>query len=286
MAKVVFAGVVRDCAAHLPAVLSNVERLATLFDEAAYVFVENDSVDATRQMLQSWGTPRPNFSLLNLAGLGRLAIRTLRLEFARNVYLEFIRGDPAFSGFDRLCVLDMDEVGTYPIDVQEFSAALTFMQQTPHCAAIFANQLGPYYDVWALRHPEYCPEDVWYEVLTWARRHGTSDQEAFNQTFARRIRSFARDTPPVEVDSAFGGLGIYNLDYVRRGGNPYLGSRVRVLREGGRLSTFRMQQCEHVHFHSGIRQLGGRLFLFSGLINCVTAAKVTFPASAYRQLCF
>lgn len=288
MRKVVFAGVLRDCAPHLGAVFGNLERLSTLFDEAAYVFVENDSLDATKQMLAAWGERRRNFSLFNLDGLGRTPVRTLRLEFARNVYLEYVRGDPMFADFDHLCVLDMDEIGAYPLDLREFAAALDFMRHTERCAAVFPNRLGPYYDWWALRHATFCPDDVWYEVLSWAQRNGATDEEAFERTFARRIRSFDQTMAPIEVDSAFGGLGIYCMSYVKNSPNPYLGSRVHVLRnKDGQVVTVRMQQCEHVHFHAGLRHLGGRLFILPRLINGITQLnEQKKPVSVYRSLCF
>ena len=287
MRKAIFAGVLRDCAPHLTAVLGYLDRLSSLFDEAAYVFVENDSVDATKQMLKAWGERRPHFSLFNLDGLGRTQIRTLRLEFARNVYLEYVRSDPVLAGFDHLCVLDMDDIGAHPIDLRKFGAALEFMRATEQCAGVFPNRMGPYYDWWALRHSEICPDDVWYEILSWVQRNGASDEEAFERTFARRIRAFDRNLAPIEVDSAFGGLGIYSMNYVRRGPNPYLGSRVRVLRnQDGQVVTVRMQQCEHVHFHAGLRQLGGRLFILPGLINGATVLSDKKPYSVYRSLCF
>jgi len=101
------------------------------------------------------------------------------------------------------------------------------------------------------------------------------------------VLTFAPDSPPVEVDSAFGGLGIYALDWVRRAPNPYLGSRVHVRRRhDGRLIHFRMQQCEHVHFHAGLRRQGGRLFILPALIDGITTLSGKVPASAYRSLCF
>ena len=286
MSSIVFAGAARDCASHLPAVFANLERLAAVCDQAAFVFVENDSTDGTRELLRKFGAAHSGVALFDLAGLGQLPVRALRLEFARNAYLEYVRTDASLAGFDYLCVMDMDDMGAYPLDVARFRAALAFLEGTDRCAGVFANQQGPYYDLWALRHRDYCPEDAWYEVLLWARQHHCSDEEAFAQTFARRIRSFAPGSAAVEVDSAFGGLGIYRLDWVRRNANPYLGSRVRVLRNGEQLTAFRMQQCEHVHFHAGLRQLGLRLFILTDLINAVTAEGVSFPPSAYRRLCF
>jgi hypothetical protein len=285
--KVVFAGTARDCAAHLPIVLANIERLSALFSNSAFVFVENDSADATRQLLVQWGAGRPRFWYFDLSGLGQVPVRTLRLEYARNVYLEFIRADSVFADFDTLCILDMDEIGAHPVSVGAFRSAVDFLHRTPNCAGVFANRLGLYYDLWALREPRLCPGDVWYEVLEWAQRYATSDEEAFAQTFAKRVVVFSPGSPPVEVDSAFGGLGIYDLDRVRRAPNPYLGSRVHVLRRrDGTLVQFRMQQCEHVHFHAGLRQRGGRLFILPDLINGITSVSGKVPASAYRNLCF
>lgn len=289
MRRVVVAGLARDCAEHLPAVLANLDRLAGAVDETAYVFVENDSQDDTKAILREWGSGRPHFTLFDLAGLGAIPIRTLRLEYARNVYLEFVRGDPALADFDVLCVLDMDDVAVRPLDGEQFRAALAYLSAEPDRAGVFANPIGTYNDMWALRHPEHCPEDVWFEVLESVHLHGGSDEDAFDRTFGRRIVSFDPALPPFDVDSAFGGLGLYRLDWVRRAPNPYLGSRIRVLRQpGGAPAVLRMQQCEHVHFNHGLRQIGGRLFVIPALVNTVmpSPADVRFPASAYRSLPF
>jgi hypothetical protein len=286
MAKVVITGIARDCAAHLPAVLANAERLASTFEEAAFAFVENDSRDATKHLLSSWGSRQRNFTLFNLDGLGQMPVRTLRTEYARNVYLEYVRSDPTLAQFDTLCVMDMDDVGAYPIDLAQFAAAVDLLGSDGSHAGVFANQLGTYYDMWTLRHAQLCPGDIWFDVLERVLTHGQSDQEAFDQAFAPRILSFGSSSGPVEVDSAFGGLGIYRLDHVRRSQNPYLGSRVRVLRlRNGQRTVLRMQQCEHVHFNHGLRQLGGRLFIMPGLINGSNGG-LSFPVSAFRSLVF
>jgi hypothetical protein len=50
----VIVGCARDCEAFLPAVLQNVSRMANLYSQAAFLFVENDSTDNTREILQKW----------------------------------------------------------------------------------------------------------------------------------------------------------------------------------------------------------------------------------------
>jgi hypothetical protein len=51
--KVLFAGCVRDCEKWLPSVLHNIERIASLYVEAAFIFVENDSQDRTKEIIKS-----------------------------------------------------------------------------------------------------------------------------------------------------------------------------------------------------------------------------------------
>jgi hypothetical protein len=50
--RAVTVGWARDCEIFLPAVLQNIARIANLYSQTAFVFVENDSTDNTRGMLQ------------------------------------------------------------------------------------------------------------------------------------------------------------------------------------------------------------------------------------------
>jgi glycosyltransferase involved in cell wall biosynthesis len=258
---------VRDCAPYLPRVLHNVEALGSLFGETACVFVENDSTDATKQILSQWGKTRPNFNLVCLDGLAGVEARTVRLEIARNAYLEYIRSDERLRAFDYLIVLDFDEALSNPVELDEVEKSLDLLRGQGDCAAVFANQTGTYHDMWALRHANLCPGDAWEEVFERSYSTGCSDDVAFAETYAKRLFSLPRDAAPVEVDSAFGGLGLYKMSYVRRNPNPYLGQKIRVLRKDGQTNVTRVQICEHVHFNAGLRNLGGRLFIAPGMIN-------------------
>ena len=283
--KIIFIGLAQNCAQYLPAVLKNIENMATLASESAFLFLENDSTDNTKAILTGWGSSRPNFTLLNFDGLNNLAVRTVKLEILRNAYVECLRTYKNLKDFDLVVLIDMDDVGTWPIDLSELSKAIKYLQADPQRAAIFANQIGSYYDVWALRHKEFCPSDAWEEVMDYKASHPTvTDEEAFNQTFKKRIQSFSPSTGPFEVESAFGGLGIYRMSYILKNPNPYLGSKLKSLPSVN--ETFRVsrrQFCEHVHFHAGIRVLGGKLFIWPSLINGEVRDPV-FPH--YPQLLF
>ncbi|MBU3632673.1 glycosyltransferase family A protein [Polynucleobacter sp. AP-Feld-500C-C5] len=285
-AKIIFAGVGRDCARYLPSVLRGVDQISSKFSESAFVFIENDSKDSTKSILQSWGSNKQNFNLINLDGLARIPQRGLRLEVARNTYLEFIRGHSFLSGYDYLVVLDMDDVNTRGVCPEKFKDALDFLASEPQNAAVFSNQEGTYYDMWTLRHKDLCPGDLWEDVLSYVHKHKVSDQEAFNNTFAKRIISLEQTGEMLEVESAFGGFGAYKLNYALRNQHSYLGSKVKVLPEdNSQVIVYRQEVCEHVHFNMGIRNLGGRLFIKTDMINASNTG-MQFSASFFRQIIF
>ena len=284
--RIVFAGVLQNASQHLPSVLKNIENISKLASETGFIFVENDSVDSTKFDLNEWGKDRPNFHLVNLDGLNQIQYRTLRLELARNTYLESIKANAILKNFDFLVVIDMDDISVYPVDITSLQNALSFLDADTSRAAVFANQQGGYYDMWALRSEEFCPTDVWEEVLDYVNAHNVSDEEAFSQTFSKRIMTFDSFGAPIEVRSAFGGLGIYKMQFIQENLNPYLGSKIKILQCGGNEPQIvRSQICEHVHFHEGIRSQGGSLFIFPALINAVLP-KASFNPSFFRTLLF
>ena len=284
--KIIFAGAVQNSSKHLPSVLKNLDNISKLASEVGYIFIENDSVDTTKADLRAWGSNKSNFNLVSLDGLSQIPVRTVRLEIVRNTYLELIKTDSKLRNFDFVVILDMDEVNSHQIDIKNFSNSLSFLNDSTSRAAAFANQQGGYYDLWALRSNELCPVDVWQEVLDYAHAHKVSDEEAFSKTFAKRIVNLESYKEPIEVDSAFGGLGIYKMKFILDNVNPYLGSKIKVLRnDDEQLQVLRTQICEHVHFHDGIRAQGGSLFIFPSLINNILH-KISFDPSSFRSLIF
>ncbi len=284
--KVIFVGALRNCMPHLRAVLSNIDRLSNLFSELSYVFVENDSTDNTQYIIKEWGRSKSNFFYINFDGLAAIPQRGLRLELARNAYLELIKSKNQFSDFDMMIVMDMDDANIFTINESSVREAINFLYSEHDYAAVFANQLGTYYDMWTLRHELMCNVDVWEEVFDYVLQNNCSDDEAFNATFLNKIYSIKENEPPLEVDSAFGGLGIYKMNFVLKNKNPYLGSRLKILpTKNGEPQFCRFEMCEHVHFNLGIKNSGGRLFIYPKLINGVNL-HLKFPSSAYRQFIF
>ena len=264
----VIVGCARDCEAFLPGVLQNVTTIASLYSQAAFVFVENDSTDNTRQILQTWLSNRPNsFLVYPNESVAQEAKRTARLAIARNTYMDTLHSDH-LAWFDHLVVLDFDNVNTTIISKESLAAAIKFLDSSTQNAAVFATQL-PYYDLWTLRHDVWCPQDCWAEVESrpaYLPRH-----RAIERYVTSRQLNIPPDTPPIAVRSAFGGLGIYKLNFVRAA--RYVG-----LRPDG------FEICEHVAFNEAAVQKGGILYIYPRLLNRPPPEHMHPPFSGLRRL--
>jgi len=245
----VFTGVARDCAAYLPGVLENLDRFAATYDAASFLFVVSDSKDDTRAILERWLDGRRG-QVIDLGVLeGRLTKRTERIAFARNAGLDAIaRGDGA--GHDHLIVADLDDVLAQPVDADAFARAAAWLDADPARAGVMANAMPRYYDVWALRHERWCPDDCWHPI--WGRAPDETFEAAkFREVFTRQIE-IPPSLPPIAVRSAFGGLGIYRLAAA-------LAARYCGIDAEGR------ETSEHVAFNTAIGGAGGRLHIFPAL---------------------
>ena len=286
--RAIFVGCARSCAEHLPAVLRNIERFAGLFTASAFVFAENDSSDSTRRILEQWGTEKRLFHLIRMSGFDAVVPqRTVRLEMLRSGCVEFVRKSEELRAFDYLIVMDCDRVCAGEIEIAKFTAALEFLEQDRARAGVFANNLGPYADLWALRHPTLCPNDVWEEAMDYSLTHRVTDEITFKNTFLKRVFSIDPSSPAVEVESAFNGFGIYKTSYVLESKNLYLGAKLKVVVADNEIGIMRIQTCEHVHFHQGIRNAGGTLFIMPDLtLFEVKDAHSRTPPSVWRHHIF
>ena len=57
-------------------------------------------------------------------------------------------------------------------------------------AGIFANQLGTYYDMWALRDEKYCKNDFWVDVLKLLIKYKKAKENFSNEHFAKVEKEF------------------------------------------------------------------------------------------------
>ena len=208
-------GLARNCG---PAIRGAVERVSAPlagFERVQRLVIESDSADDTVARRQPLRRERPDFE--SLGELRRtLPLRTDRITRCRNRYLDRLAEAPRYR------------------DVQTLVAA----------------DLGSVYDPLTPEGLLSCWDfEGWEQLLATvgvpegARRAG--------RTGAPRRRAFApsahsRGRTAVEVDSTFGGLGVYRREAI--GDSRYIG----LAPDGGEL-------CEHPTFHAALRvATGGR----------------------------
>jgi hypothetical protein len=248
--RAVFVGAARDCAAYLPGVLDNLARFAATYVKASFLFLVSDSNDESWSILQQWLNRGRDGNVIRMGSLvERLPKRTERIAHLRNAALDEVRRR-GWANCDHIVVADLDDVLARPVKAEGFSAASRWLDGSPARAAVLANATPRYYDVWALRHDRWCPRDCWHSI--WGRPKGESFEFAkFREVFVRQIK-IPTNLAPIEVRSAFGGLGIYRMSYA-------LNARYRGLDDQGR------EISEHVAFNEQIARLGGKLYIFPPL---------------------
>ena len=248
-ARLLVCGVVRDGARRMNRDLDALARATAGFGEVHWRIVESDSSDDTPALLAQRREHTPNFDFVCLGRLrDRHPLRTDRIAQARNACLGLLETDARLAGITHVMVADLDGV----------CAALT-PAALAHCFTldepwdmVAANQGDFYYDLWALRHPLWCPGDVWVEKRALEPLVGPI--QADQLAVLARMLHLAPSLPPIEVDSAFGGLALYRREALQ-------GARYEGLTPEGD------EVCEHVALHLAMRRAGRRLYVVPALIN-------------------
>ena len=272
--KVVFAGCARDCEKYLEKLLKNINYYSSLFEKSYQIIVENGSKDKTREILKS--KKNPNCYYLFEDHLDEYKTRGERLERARNKIIEKIKNEPNLRKCDLLVILDFDDSGEYRVEKKNIFKSLEFLFSKKKIAGIFANQLGTYYDMWALRDDKYCKNDFWVEVLQdiCSKAYpidqiGPEILEKVKDSYIKeKTYSFKISQEPINVRSAFGGFGIYKMKNVLSNKRLYEGTQTVNLKFKDNTTTqTKFQKCEHVNFNLGFIDQNCELYILPYLIN-------------------
>ena len=197
-------GTVRNASKFVTADISRIiQALEPIIPAFAFV-VESDSEDDTVEKLKTLCAVDSRVQFVSLGSLEHLfPERLARLKHCRNVYLDQIRNNPIYSDCDLIVVADLDGINT-AISQKEMRLAL---ETKIKWDVLAANQSGPYYDILALRHPYWSPNSFVTE-MEWLRPF-IGKKAAWRHALGDRMIRINPSLPPIEVDSAFGGLCIY-----------------------------------------------------------------------------
>lgn len=215
----------RNISELLPHSLSVLDELESNFNKCYYVIYENDSIDDTKNILYNWSNSNSNKLIIseNLqanhpTGNSKSQLRTKALSNYRNQCKKYIKNYLP-KNIDYVIVLDLDFRGLGKNSIFNSFGWLkdgNFDAMVGNAYLISKNideLIIHNYDSWAFR-------------LNWWQ-----DYQDIMPWFAYWVPFVG--TPPIKVNSAFGGIGIYKA-------HQYLS----VDYEG--------YDCEHVCFHKNL----------------------------------
>lgn len=248
--KVLIAGVVKNVESTLQTDVDRFKEVFAGFKDVQFFVVESDSTDASVAALRSLKISDKSFDFETLGALEKsIPIRTERLAFARNKYLEEFEARAEYRECDLLVVADFNNLNR-KLNRAAIEDALT----DTYWSVRTANQSGPYYDIWALRHPIWSPNDCW-EAHEFLRKYKKFPELALYASVNSRMIRIPKNSNPIVVQSAFGGFGIYKREAVI--GKRYSG----IDTKSGR------PICEHVPLHKAITEDNLLIEIYPKLIN-------------------
>ncbi len=244
--KIVICATVKNEEKNLVKFFKKVDSLISSFEEYYLIFVLSDTSDNSENLIDDYLKNRKGNLIIK--NFDNQINRIEKLEICRNEYLEFIRKKNEINFYDYLIVMDVDGVNNILND-----KILNKSIQKEKWSAIFANQKFFYYDIFALRINNLINEnfilkikkDFQNNIYDQPKKNILNNLTKFffiNKLFKERY---------MEVNSAFGGFGIYKLNIILEF-NYHSNSGIN---------------CEHVKLNEDISKKYGGMFIDKLLIN-------------------
>lgn len=227
--KVAVVGLARDCEKNLRNSLFLLAELGACFEWPTGFVFENDSVDATREILSR---DRPAWLRVRSDANGRRHLRgfeqerTVALAEYRNICRDWVRENALDADF--VVVVDLDADGGFSVD--GVLNSLAWLEQHHDAAGMGAFSL---IRVTEDGREKFAHHDAWAARLNWwSDRKAVTGLEWFHTLFP------PVGAPPIRMNSCFGGLAVYRAAAFLAG--EYIGG-----------------DCEHVGFHRTIAEKTG-----------------------------
>lgn len=248
--EILLAGTGRNVASLIEAELSLLNSCLANFKKVYGLIIESDSNDNTVEVLKGISSENPHITFISLGDLAKKKPkRTDRLAFCRNRIVEELRTNPVYTNVDYVALADLDSVNN-ELTVEKIAQCWQVQEDWD---VITSNQGEVYYDLWALRHPDWCPTDYWAQIRNLEKIF--DEKTAHDLAINSRTVHLGSDKGLIPVDSAFGGFAIYKRDAFLAGVYSGLNAQGKEI-------------CEHVSFHEMLRKQGYEIYINSALVNC------------------
>lgn len=252
--KLLVVGLVRDSEKTIAKEVSRISGIMSNFYESVdFHVIESDSIDNTLLILNELSSTLTNFTFESLGTLQeKIPNRISRLRYCRNRYVQEYREKckKLSENYSEILVVDFD-IRNVSLTESGVSTALNIKEEW---AALFANQRGRYFDIYALRHESWSPNDCLSEV-TMLENKGLSREKAKDLAIWKKMHKIKVNQSPIEVKSAFGGFGMYK---------SWVFDQFNYTLDDTPIADY---ESEHVALHYKIRQAGGKLFIVPSLTN-------------------
>ena len=246
--SILVTGIARNVAKIIPREVIRIQKeMENIFEEVNFLVIESDSIDNTTKVLNEIKNKKNNFNYKSLGKIETsLPNRIQRLAFCRNAYVKEIRENKLYQDVDFVAIVDFD-IKNNRLKLNQLKKLISECSWS----AIFANQTGLYYDIYALRKKGWVDNDCFTEYRKFSI--SMSAQDAKELAIWSKMKKIKKGSPLIPVDSAFGGLGIYRK-------NVFMNFDYSLLPK-------RLHESEHVSLHKKITDSNGLLFIAPNMTN-------------------
>jgi hypothetical protein len=250
--KIIICGCTKNSGSYLQSRIDLLHQIGTQFLKYNILIYENDSTDNTVYILNRNKSSAFDFitetNVLNKIQYPTLNQRVQILAHGRNTLLNVVK--TKYASYDLMIMIDLDNV------LENFNpkTILNAFKYGDDWAALTANCIGKYYDIWALR----IHSNIWNPVihnLLWTEplEHDCWFQIKNNIHPQICIKSYQSiipiKMPLIPTTSSFGGLGIYKIK--------------NIMNSSYKCFNNSFIECEHISFHKSI---SGKMYICPSLL--------------------
>lgn len=263
---IILAGTISNVATEISKDLNSIRRALSDHNLTHIILVESDSTDMTINVVQALASLDIRIEIVSLGELRKpIPDRVERIRYCRQIYVDRIREIQRNQPLDYVVIADFDGMNS-----RISKADINFSFSSDGWDVALSNQTFGYYDIFALRHPEWMPGNCFeefymarQELLSVKQFQGNflgkffsyylSDRLKMKYVYSR-MRRIPRSAQSIEVESGFGGFGIY---------------RSRIFEECDYAIKLdkHLGECEHISLSRQLSEKGYTIFIHPWLIN-------------------
>jgi len=270
--SVIVVGIVKNISKSIRLDIENLGKSLSFFKEVHWFLVESGSSDNSKETLAELAQENANLNYRCIDIISDTEnTRTENMAKARNEYLHYLHNGDNMNKYSYVVVADFNLLNS---QISRSSILSSWVRSD--WDVVTANQSGPYYDIWALRHPFWSPNDCWQQHA-FLRQYVKFPEIAMTYSMRSRMLNIPKNSEWINVDSAFGGLAIYKSK-ILKSESFYIGKNS----QGQNI-------CEHVPFHKFLTDAGAKIFVNPAMINARYtdhSRRMTFVYALYRIILY